>query len=150
MAETNPFKTPAVDVDVDDVAPPPGPPPPEVPEGWIARWDDNYKQFFYVNLATKKPQWEMPTESAKGMRRCSHSVLAEVSDGLGKTLPLHTSPRRPNLPARVKDRLSPTTKRVPPGCSRAHRRRLTIKSPSPEARLEAARVPAWVLRSQTL
>jgi len=68
MPETNPFRTPAhsgLDVDVDGVGPPPGPPPPKVPEGWLARWDDNYKQFFYVNLATKKPQWEMPTESAK-------------------------------------------------------------------------------------
>ncbi|KAF8245816.1 hypothetical protein K440DRAFT_645631 [Wilcoxina mikolae CBS 423.85] len=51
----------------DIIAPPPGPPPPSVPEGWLARWDDNYKQFYFVNLVTKKSQWEQPVEPAKGV-----------------------------------------------------------------------------------
>ena len=29
----------------DFVAPPPGPPPPKVPEGWVARWNDQYKEW---------------------------------------------------------------------------------------------------------
>ncbi|KXH60031.1 hypothetical protein CNYM01_14094, partial [Colletotrichum nymphaeae SA-01] len=51
----------------DDFAPPSGPPPPkapEVPPGWIARWNDQYKEWFYVNLHTKQSQWDKPTEPA--------------------------------------------------------------------------------------
>ncbi|KAK6226369.1 hypothetical protein QIS74_02416 [Colletotrichum tabaci] len=51
----------------DDFAPPTGPPPPkapEVPPGWIARWNDQYKEWFYVNLHTKQSQWDKPTEPA--------------------------------------------------------------------------------------
>ncbi|KAG6039367.1 hypothetical protein E4U41_002757 [Claviceps citrina] len=49
---------------MDDFAPPPGAPPPkapEVPAGWVARWNDQYKEWFYVNVYTKKSQWEKPT-----------------------------------------------------------------------------------------
>lgn len=48
-----------------DYAPPAGPPPPhapEVPKGWKAVWNDQYKEWFYVNLNTKQSQWEKPTE----------------------------------------------------------------------------------------
>ncbi|KAI5205521.1 hypothetical protein AUEXF2481DRAFT_383967 [Aureobasidium subglaciale EXF-2481] len=47
-----------------DYAPPPGPPPPQVPEGWKAQWNDQYKEWFFVNLYTKQSQWEKPTEPA--------------------------------------------------------------------------------------
>ncbi|KAG9527405.1 hypothetical protein KCU93_g5297, partial [Aureobasidium melanogenum] len=47
-----------------DYAPPPGPPPPRVPEGWKAQWNDQYKEWFYVNMHTKQSQWEKPTEPA--------------------------------------------------------------------------------------
>jgi len=47
-----------------DYAPPPGPPPPRVPEGWKAQWNDQYKQWFFVNLHTKQSQWDVPTEPA--------------------------------------------------------------------------------------
>ncbi|KAI1323817.1 hypothetical protein F5Y16DRAFT_403042 [Xylariaceae sp. FL0255] len=43
---------------------PSGPPPPRVPEGWVARWNDQYKEWFYVNTYTKKSQWEKPTMPA--------------------------------------------------------------------------------------
>ncbi|KAK2594878.1 hypothetical protein QQS21_007430 [Conoideocrella luteorostrata] len=49
---------------MDDYAPPSGPPPPkapEVPAGWVARWNDQYKEWFYVNVYTKKSQWDKPT-----------------------------------------------------------------------------------------
>ncbi|KAF7845755.1 hypothetical protein BT93_L0760, partial [Corymbia citriodora subsp. variegata] len=46
-----------------DFAPPPsGPPPPKVPEGWKALWNDQYKEWYYVNTHTKKSQWDRPTE----------------------------------------------------------------------------------------
>ncbi|KAK4235607.1 hypothetical protein C8A03DRAFT_17676 [Achaetomium macrosporum] len=48
-----------------DFEAPPGPPPPKVPEGWIVRWNEQYKEWFYVNTYTKKSQWEKPTEPAQ-------------------------------------------------------------------------------------
>jgi hypothetical protein len=48
----------------DFVPPPPHPPPPKLPEGWTARWDPNYRAFYYVNLLTKQSQWELPTAPA--------------------------------------------------------------------------------------
>ncbi|KAL4974365.1 hypothetical protein BDW66DRAFT_88422 [Aspergillus desertorum] len=45
-------------------APPPGPPPPSVPEGWATQYDDNYKQWFFVNLATGRSQWEPPQSTS--------------------------------------------------------------------------------------
>ncbi|EME86864.1 uncharacterized protein MYCFIDRAFT_71596 [Pseudocercospora fijiensis CIRAD86] len=47
-----------------DFAPPVGPPPPKVPEGWKAVWNDQYKEWFYVNTHTKQSQWDKPTEAA--------------------------------------------------------------------------------------
>ncbi|KAL4870173.1 hypothetical protein BDV12DRAFT_195552 [Aspergillus spectabilis] len=41
-------------------APPPGPPPPSVPEGWTTQFDDTYKQWFFINLATGRSQWDPP------------------------------------------------------------------------------------------
>jgi hypothetical protein len=44
--------------------PPAGPPPPQkpsVPEGWVVQWNEQYKEWFYVNSYTKKSQWEKPT-----------------------------------------------------------------------------------------
>lgn len=45
-------------------APPSGPPPPRVPDGWKAVYNEQYGEWFYVNLTTKQSQWEMPTEPA--------------------------------------------------------------------------------------
>ncbi|KFX90576.1 hypothetical protein O988_08126, partial [Pseudogymnoascus sp. VKM F-3808] len=44
-----------------DFEAPAGPPPPKVPEGWKAQWNEQYKEWFYVNLYTKKSQWDKPT-----------------------------------------------------------------------------------------
>ncbi|SJM85979.1 uncharacterized protein ZBIST_2578 [Zygosaccharomyces bailii] len=33
---------------------------PDVPKGWKAVFDDEYKTWFYVNLATNQSQWEPP------------------------------------------------------------------------------------------
>ncbi|KAF2016535.1 hypothetical protein BU24DRAFT_422884 [Aaosphaeria arxii CBS 175.79] len=45
-----------------DFAPPSGPPPPKVPEGYKAVWNEQYSEWFYVNIYTKKSQWDKPTE----------------------------------------------------------------------------------------
>ncbi|RMZ84029.1 hypothetical protein DV737_g1301, partial [Chaetothyriales sp. CBS 132003] len=47
-----------------DYSAPSGPPPPKVPEGWKAVWNDQYKEWFYVNLHTKESTWEKPTAPA--------------------------------------------------------------------------------------
>lgn len=33
-----------------------------MPAGWKAVWNDQYKEWFYVNIYTKKSQWDKPTE----------------------------------------------------------------------------------------
>ncbi|KAF2471264.1 uncharacterized protein BDR25DRAFT_25096 [Lindgomyces ingoldianus] len=45
-----------------DFAPPPGPPPPKAPKGWKVLWNDQYSEWFYVNIYTKKSQWDKPDE----------------------------------------------------------------------------------------
>ncbi|KAL5332205.1 hypothetical protein BJX70DRAFT_384834 [Aspergillus crustosus] len=45
-------------------APPPGPPPPSVPEGWTTQFDDTYEQWFYINLATARSQWDPPQSTS--------------------------------------------------------------------------------------
>ncbi|RMZ90849.1 hypothetical protein DV736_g1936, partial [Chaetothyriales sp. CBS 134916] len=47
-----------------DFTPPGGPPPPKVPAGWKAVWNDQYKEWFYVNLHTKESTWDKPTTPA--------------------------------------------------------------------------------------
>lgn len=39
-----------------------GPPPPKVPEGWKAVWNDQYHEWFFVNIYTKQSTWEKPTD----------------------------------------------------------------------------------------
>ncbi|KAK3216880.1 hypothetical protein GRF29_1g1236725 [Pseudopithomyces chartarum] len=68
------------------IRPPSGPPPPKLPEGWKAIWNgtvslppslppsplltnpspslDQYSTFFYVNIHTKRSQWDVPTSPA--------------------------------------------------------------------------------------
>ncbi|KAJ8061809.1 hypothetical protein OCU04_009602 [Sclerotinia nivalis] len=47
---------------MNEFAPPTGPPPPKVPAGYKAVWNDQYKEWFYVNIYTKKSTWDKPTE----------------------------------------------------------------------------------------
>jgi WW domain len=54
---SNPYRDSGIG---EEFAPPQGPPPPAVPEGWTARFDEHYQRWYYVNLATKKSQWEKP------------------------------------------------------------------------------------------
>merc|ERR1711939_811269 len=49
-------------LEMSDFVPPSGPPPPKVPEGWKAQWNEQYSEWFYVNIYTKKSQWDKPTE----------------------------------------------------------------------------------------
>ncbi|ESZ95696.1 hypothetical protein SBOR_3916 [Sclerotinia borealis F-4128] len=48
---------------MNDFAPPTGPPPPKVPAGYKAVWNAEYKEWFYVNIYTKKSTWDKPTEA---------------------------------------------------------------------------------------
>lgn len=54
-----------------DFLPPAGPPPPKVPEGWKAQWNEQYKEWFYVNIHTKQSQWDRPTQPAYAADRDS-------------------------------------------------------------------------------
>ncbi|BFZ61018.1 WW domain-containing protein wwm1 [Saitoella coloradoensis] len=43
---------------------PPGPPPNDLPEGWVAQWDDRYNAWFYVDTRTGQSTWEKPQRFA--------------------------------------------------------------------------------------
>jgi hypothetical protein len=47
---------------MDDIDAPAGGPPPKVPDGWQAKYNDKYSEWFYINTVTKKSQWDKPTE----------------------------------------------------------------------------------------
>ncbi|CAO3620861.1 unnamed protein product [Cunninghamella blakesleeana] len=36
-------------------------PPPQLPQGWLALWDEKSQRYYYVEQATGKTQWEVPT-----------------------------------------------------------------------------------------
>lgn len=40
----------------------PSAPPPTVPEGWLAQWEGSSKKWYFVQPATGKSQWDIPTE----------------------------------------------------------------------------------------
>ncbi|KFY19094.1 hypothetical protein V491_04591, partial [Pseudogymnoascus sp. VKM F-3775] len=69
-----------------DFEAPPGPPPPKVPEGWKAQWNEQYKEWFYVNIYTKKSQWDKPTAPVYPPQSSAPPVGAPPSYG-GATQP---------------------------------------------------------------
>ncbi|EED21655.1 early nodulin 75 precursor, putative [Talaromyces stipitatus ATCC 10500] len=40
----------------------PSSPPPPLPEGWLAQWEGVSRKWYYVQRATGKSQWDIPTE----------------------------------------------------------------------------------------
>ncbi|OJD15666.1 hypothetical protein AJ78_04084 [Emergomyces pasteurianus Ep9510] len=40
----------------------PSSPPPTLPEGWLAQWEGISRRWYYVQRATGRSQWEIPTE----------------------------------------------------------------------------------------
>lgn len=80
-----------------DFAPPTGPPPPWVPEGWKAVWNDQYQEYFYVNLHTKQSTWEKPTEPASaggdmppGYTSGGHAAPTDTKGHMGSNNPYNT------------------------------------------------------------
>ncbi|KAK9467134.1 hypothetical protein V1512DRAFT_247392 [Lipomyces arxii] len=76
--------------------PPVGPPPsaaPPVPEGWLAKFDSNYKTYYYVNLATGKSQWEKPPNMPEAPPAYSHSQnQSPASFSRGQPMPNYGQP----------------------------------------------------------
>ncbi|KAJ5989196.1 hypothetical protein N7481_004406 [Penicillium waksmanii] len=40
----------------------PSSPPPQLPDGWLAQWEGVQRKWYFVQRATGKSQWEVPTE----------------------------------------------------------------------------------------
>ena len=38
------------------------PPPPSLPKGWIACWDHQNKEWYYIEKLEGTSQWEIPTK----------------------------------------------------------------------------------------
>ncbi|KAF1926546.1 uncharacterized protein M421DRAFT_209513 [Didymella exigua CBS 183.55] len=74
-----------------DFAPPPGPPPPKVPEGWKAVWNDQYHEWFFVNLYTKQSSWEKPTEPVYPPGEAPPSGAPPSYGGVASSHPTGTS-----------------------------------------------------------
>lgn len=62
-------------------APPSQPPPPHLPPGWKAIWNDQYHQYFFVNIYTKQSTWEQPTEAAHDPSGSSSEAPPGYSSG---------------------------------------------------------------------
>lgn len=71
------------------------PPPPRVPEGWKAVWNDQYKEYFFVNLYTKKSQWITPT--APALPGDSDAPPTGPPPGYDKTSTKAVGPEKPPL-----------------------------------------------------
>lgn len=41
--------------------------PPNTPPGWIAQWDATTRRYYFVEIATGKSQWDVPTQPGGGM-----------------------------------------------------------------------------------
>lgn len=76
-------------------APPSGPPPPTVPEGWKAVWNDQYKEWFYVNLHTKQSTWDKPTAPAPRPGGDSPPPGAPPQYSAGSNAPQVSDTKRP-------------------------------------------------------
>ncbi|KAJ5235531.1 uncharacterized protein N7469_004699 [Penicillium citrinum] len=40
----------------------PSSPPPQLPDGWLPQWEGVQRKWYFVQRATGKSQWEIPTE----------------------------------------------------------------------------------------
>ncbi|KAJ5721836.1 uncharacterized protein N7483_009770 [Penicillium malachiteum] len=40
----------------------PSSPPPKMPDGWLPQWEGVQRKWYYVQRATGKSQWDIPTE----------------------------------------------------------------------------------------
>lgn len=69
--------------------------PPNVPEGWVAKFDEKYKTFYYVNIATKKSQWEAPQDAGAappGAPPTYAEIKSKVTEGTSQR-PNHSDNR---------------------------------------------------------
>lgn len=80
-----------------DFAPPTGPPPPRVPEGWKAIWNDQYKEWFYVNIHTKQSQWDKPTAPALDPNASHDAAPPSYSPGGSAPVNAGKDTKSPNL-----------------------------------------------------
>merc|ERR1711939_955237 len=70
-------------LEMSDFVPPSGPPPPKVPEGWKAQWNEQYSEWFYVNIYTKKSQWDKPTEPVYPPKKSGMGAGGAAALGVG-------------------------------------------------------------------
>ena len=57
--------------------------PPEVPAGWLAKWNEQYQTWFYYNTVTKESTWETPTgpAAAEGGKAAAAAAVVVVKGG---------------------------------------------------------------------
>lgn len=52
--------------------------PPEVPAGWLAKWNESYQTWFYYNMVTKGSTWERPTVPVEGASSTSTTTVSHA------------------------------------------------------------------------
>ncbi|KAJ5178765.1 hypothetical protein N7492_001975 [Penicillium capsulatum] len=83
----------------------PSSPPPRMPEGWLPQWEGVQRKWYYVQRATGKSQWEIPTEPV-----VLTPSTTPTSIGTG---PSQAPPSRPSTNSpRVIDARSTLTERI--------------------------------------
>jgi hypothetical protein len=61
--------------------------PPEVPAGWLAKWNEQYQTWFYYNTVTKESTWERPTgPAAEGGKVVVVKGGAQTSEPVSRTV----------------------------------------------------------------
>lgn len=76
---------------------------PELPQGWVKRFNDQYQTWFYVNTQTRQSQWEKPTVPSIAVDGTTYHEsdeelarrLQAEEDGLAREPPPSLPPRPP-------------------------------------------------------
>ncbi|CCD24297.1 Wwm1p NDAI_0C06380 [Naumovozyma dairenensis CBS 421] len=71
---------------------------PKVPSGWKAIFDDEYQTWFYVDLSTKKSQWDEPKGTTWPSREAQRPSGPPPPPGYSRQDPSQTRSQQPYVP----------------------------------------------------
>ncbi|CEG68007.1 hypothetical protein CU097_005574 [Rhizopus azygosporus] len=96
----------------------PSHPAPQLPPGWIALWDEGSQRYYYLEQATGRTQWELPTQPSSSFNPVnSGEANSYHSNFLGDNSPATSSypPQQQNYPPQFPSANSPQVATSYPG-----------------------------------